>query len=351
MCTLSTIEVHGSPSDMGQALGEGLRPSIERLMARRRASAADYLRERGLSGGDLSQLGAACLQVLRGWDPRGWDEHRGVARGAGVNADELYALVNLTDVRDLACIPAQTDAEGCTAVLIPAAASLHGTPLGGQTWDLISGDVEDIIAVRRTPDEGPATWSVTVAGAPSLMGMNETGLAVGTTNIKVAGARIGVGYMSLLHRALACSDRREVATCIGGGPRIGAHTYWAVDPMGALELECDAMSCTQREALTVPLVRTNHCLHPARQDAEPPSESSLQRLARAGELESKSGLTVEDLRAVFSDRRDGLNSINRRHEDGEPTATNACVIADPSKGVLHACRGEADQGQWIELHP
>lgn len=348
---LPTIEVSGTVDAMGEALGEGLRTSIGRLLERRRASALEYQLERGLQPVDMSALGDDCLHVLRGWDPAGHAEHLGVARGAHVDPAELYALVNLTDSRDLACLGAQADAEGCTVVMVPPAAAAEGRPLAGQTWDLVAGDVEDVVAVHRRPDDGPATWSVTVAGAPSLMGMNETGLAAGTTNIKVAGARVGVGYMSLLHRALGCSDRREASACITGAPRIGAHTYWLADNMGVLELECDSLSYSTREAADQPLVRTNHCLHKGRTDAEPATDSSLARLESALSWARRRDITVEQIRTLLGDRSDGLCSINRRHDDGEPTATNACVIADPAGGVLHACRGEADRGVWLELTP
>lgn len=349
MLELQTIDIAGSRRVMGESLGESLRATIQGLVERRRGSAATYLAERGIAAVDLTNLGADCLQVLRLWDPAGYDEHQGVACAAGVDSALLYAMVNLTDIRDLACVPAQTDAEGCTAVMVPAAMSSSGTPLAGQTWDLVAGDVKSIVAVHRRPDDGPRTWTVTVAGGPTLMGMNEHGLALGTTNIKVAGARVGVGYMSLLHKAVHCHDRREASECIVQGPRVAAHTYWFADEAGVLELECDAIACTLREGFDKTLVRTNHCIEDGRDDAEAPSESSTARLVCAEQWARRATASVEDIRALFADRSDGACSINRRHDDGEPTATNACVIADPAQRVLHACRGEADRGCWVEL--
>ena len=349
MLDLPCIEVAGTPAAMGEAIGEALRAPIHALSDRRTEAIRIYVAERGLPEPDLAGLGGACLDVLRGWHLAGWEEHVATARSAGLDPAVFYALVQMTDVRDLASLPAQADAEGCTAVLVPSEATAAGSPLAGQTWDLNAADVDCVVAVKRTPDDGPSTWSVTVAGAPTLMGMNEHGLAVGTTNIKVAGARTGVGYMSLLHRAVQCNDRREAAATIMQAPRIAAHTYWCVDDMGVLELECDAMQCTQREGHSTALSRTNHCLHAARTDAEPAAENSIKRLATATAALDRSDNSIDTIRALFADRSEGICSINRRHDDGEPTATNACVIADPSARVLHACRGEADRGQWLTL--
>jgi isopenicillin-N N-acyltransferase-like protein len=349
MLDLPTIELSGSPARMGEALGEGCRDTICALVDRRTAAAQGYVSERGLEDVDLVGLGDDCLQVLRCWDPAGYEEHVGVATGAGLDAATLYAMLNLTDIRDLATVPAQVDAEGCTAVMVPPEASASGTPIAGQTWDLVAGDVDSIVAVHRTPTNGPRTWSVTVAGGPTLMGLNEEGLALGTTNIKVAGARVGVGYMSLLHKAIHCGDRREASECVVQAPRVAAHTYWFADTTGVLELECDAMACTLREGYERALVRTNHCLEDDRVNAEAPAESSTTRLARAQTWANRDAVSIEDIRRLFEDRSDGVCSINRRHDDGEPTATNACVIADPVNRVLHACRGEADRGTWVAL--
>jgi hypothetical protein len=86
-----------------------------------------------------------------------------------------------------------------------------------------------------------------------------------------------------------------------------------------------------------------------RLDAEKAAESSIKRLARAGAWATDGDHSIEGIRALFTDRSDGVCSINRRHDDGHPSATNACVIADPSTRTLHACRGEADRGAWVVL--
>ena len=58
---------------------------------------------------------------------------------------------------------------------------------------------------------------------------------------------------------------------------------------------------------------------------------------------------LEDLRRLFSDRSDGAESVNRYVEDGTGTSTNACMIAEPARGLVHACRGPADRGRWSEF--
>jgi isopenicillin-N N-acyltransferase-like protein len=349
MLTLPVIEVAGSPRAMGRAHGEAVRAMVRDFIADRVRAGAVFVRQRRRDS-DLLATAAACLERLRAWHPAGWDEHQGVAEGAGVDPVELYAAGNLTDVRDAAAFAPCADAEGCTTALVPPAASATGATLAAQTWDLNPPDLAFVIALRRRPDIGPATLSVTCAGCPNLMGLNAAGLAFGTTNLKVHGVRTGIPYLSLLHRISGCATRAEAAALLSAAPRAAAHSYWLADAAGVEDWECTAWSAERRPG-DGPLCRTNHCLaaaHAARED-EPPTASSQARLAAARARLAAGGIDVAALKNLFADRGQGLDSINRYAEDGTGTATNACMVAEPAADRLHACRGPADRGAWVTL--
>jgi isopenicillin-N N-acyltransferase-like protein len=352
MLTLPLIEVSGTPRAMGRAYGEAVRELVHGFMADRVRAGSLFVRQRRV-GGDFLATAAACLAILKEWDPSGWDEHHGVAEGAGVDPVGLYAAGNLTDIRDAACfrpLSASAESEGCTTALVPASRSASGAPLAGQTWDLNPPDLDFVVALRRRPSKGPATVSVTCAGCPNLMGLNADGLAFGTTNLKVHGVRPGVPYLSILHRLSRERDRAGSAAVLRSSPRAAAHSYWLADPTGIEDWECTADRALPRSG-DGPLCRTNHCLdagHAALQD-EPPTSSSLARLASVGARLAAPCLGVEDLRGLFADRSGGLDAINRYAEDGTGTATNACMIAEPRERRLHACRGPADRGAWVTL--
>jgi len=351
MLKLPQVRVEGTFAELGEGIGEALADDIAAMIDRRRAAAEAYfgLRGRG-SFDDMAAAAGESLEILEGWDADGWCEHTATAAAAGVPSDVLYAAANYSDMRDLVTLDADAD-EGCTSIAVPPAASRDGNILVGQTWDLHPLDVDSVIAVHRIPVDGNETWSVTVAGAPTLIGMNIHGIFAGTTNIKVAGVRPGVGYMSLLHRAIRCRDREEAAAVIQHAPRTAAHTFLLADVGGAIELECSATMTVRNDLDEEPIVRTNHCLAGPLDgaDAEPPSSSSLRRLDRAGSLLSQRSLDMEAIKAIMSDREDGVDSICRHEEDGEPTATNACVIGEPARQCMLACRGPADRGEWVPL--
>jgi len=359
---LPTVTVRGAPRQLGRGQGEAFRDEIRAFAEQRQRAFAVYARERG--GEDRARArelflstAARCLDLLAEWDPLGYEEHCGVAEGAGVDAVDLYAIANMTDVRDVVLYhfgvgaPHRAD-EGCSAIMLPGGATASGRPLIGQTWDLNPGDLDYVVGVRRIPEGGPETWSVTCVGCATLIGINAEGVAVGTTNIKTRDARTGIGYLSVLHRALRCRDRHEAAAWIAGAPRAGAHNYWAADAGGGAMFECSATVSVRHDlAHDGAICRTNHCLAEALRavEAEVPTASSRRRLERLEAAAAEGSADPETLRALFADRGDGNDSINRYPEDGQGTATNGCFVADPGEVRAWACRGPADRGRWIEL--
>ena len=349
---LPLVECSGDARSLGNQQGEALRERIAAFIDQRLTAFAEYSRERG--GPSVEQFlaaGAACLRAFEKWDPEGAAESAGIAEAAGVTAEALYGSTNMTDVRDVLLLPGTKADEGCTSLLVPAALSRSQQVIVGQTWDLNPTDLDFVVAVHRRPKDGPETWSVTCAGALSLTGMSAAGVAVGTTNIKTRRSRVGVGYLSLLHRAIRASSAAQARELVKAAPRAAAHTYWLADAAGASELECDPDTVIERRADVEPLARTNHCLSDAMRGAEgePATVSSQKRLARAEQQLRAGSQDVDSLRALMRDRSDGVDSINRYTEDAQGTTTNACVVAVPARLELWACRGPADRGEWVQL--
>ncbi len=349
---LERIECAGSPRELGLAQGEALAERIQGFVAQRLDAAAIYLSDRGAhSVADLLEVGRACLEVSKSYHPDGYAEHLGIAEAAKVDPAVLYATTNMTDVRDVLLLGKRADAEGCSVALIPKGLAQDHRLIAAQTWDLNPTDLEYVVAIHRIPKTGPRTWSVTCAGALSLVGMNEHGLTVGTTNLKTHGSRVGVGYLSILHRALSSGSRAEARKMVREAPRAGGHTYFLADANGAQEFECSAMLCVERTLESEPLVRTNHCVSAEVKslEGEAPSNSSLKRLARLGSVLARGEHSVATVRALFSDRTDGADSVNRYAEDNQGTSTNACFIGIPEALTFSVCRGSADRGRWVTL--
>lgn len=356
---LETLEVFGTPMEMGLQQGRHYGPRLNRFVEMRFEAARAYLDEHGgKTIDDLLRAGERCYDVLQRWNPNAVVEHEAMCSEAGADALAVFTAANMTDVRDVLLLGGNgpgvappADSEGCTAVLVTDDHSRDGTTLVGQTWDLNIGDLDYVIALHRRPKDRPEAWTVTVTGAPALMGMNAAGVAIGTTNIKTWRSRPGVGYLNILHRMLGCSTRAEAAKVVETAPRSGAHTYWVADAKGFVEYEATPYSVTRRDSAEGPLCRTNHCLDDANRilEGEAPSPSSFARLTRVKDWLSHHNQDIETLQRLFADRRDGVDSINRLPEDDQGTATNAVLIAIPERLELWACRGPSNRGEWVQL--
>jgi len=351
---LETLTVRGTHSQMGDAYGQHFKPKIKSFVEMRLSSAEKYFKDwqRG-SVDELLQRGAECWAMALEFDPASAREQEAIANAIGITPQKLYATTNMTDVRDVVLLPDTSTPdqdEGCTSALIPP--SPHSSGLYGQTWDLNPPDIDFIVALHRLPDHGLETWTVTCAGCMTLVGMNENGVSVGTTNLKTWKSRVGVGYLSVLHKAVQQESFTLASQICESAPVAGAHSYWIGAANGGIEWERSPDEAFKRETKDGPLGRANHCLFEPHQTREwiKPTPSSATRYQRVRELlADENNHSLEGLKSIFADRADGIYSINRYAEDDQGTTTNSVVISDPSNGVLHACRGSVDRGEWVTL--
>ncbi len=352
---LPLLTVSGTPHAMGSQYGAHFRDMIHAFVADRVTAVETYFKERGHAGTvPLFAAGAACLEQVRSFDPAGYAEHQGIAEGAMIDPVRLFTTANMTDVRDIITLPEDpvvVEDEGCTAALLPPEITANGRALQGQTWDLNGPDVEYVIALHRLPDEGPETWAVTCAGCQTLMGMNQHGVTVGTTNLKTKGAKVGIPYLSLLHLAVKQPTLAEASALVESAPVAGSHSYWIGDENEAVEWERTPQTANSRSTKHGPVVRTNHCLFDENIALETDlSPSTSERFARMQKLLAQSDAhNTEMLKQLFADRTDGRLSINRIAEDNSGATTNAVVAMDPSRLEFLACRGQADRGVWTQL--
>ena len=352
---LPQLTVTGSRHEMGRQYGAHFRDMIHAFLGNRVSAVETYLANAGHSGTDhLFEAGAACLDYVKGFDPDGYAEHIGIAEGAGLDPVRLFTTANMTDVRDIIVLPGDpvvVEDEGCTAALIPPSMSASGKALQGQTWDLNGPDVEYVIALHQLPDEGPETWTVTCAGCQTLMGMNQYGVSVGTTNLKTKGAKVGVPYLSMLHAALRQKTLKSASNLVEKTQVAGSHSYWIGDQDEAIEWERTPDTAHARSTQHGAVVRTNHCLVDDNIALETDlSPSTFERFSRINQLvDNNTAHTLATLQDHFANRDDGRLSINRYVEDNSGAATNAVVAMNPADLEFLACRGQSDQGEWVQL--
>ncbi|MCA9514505.1 MAG: hypothetical protein KC635_06150 [Myxococcales bacterium] len=350
------LSFHGSPRDMGRAFGESCRDEIRTFFELRVKNAVGQALEYGgrhVSADDVVRVARACLAPTEAYDPRGYDELLGIAEGADMPIEHVLATNGLTDIRDVLSWGGDLEAfGGCTAFLAQRDVTRDGRVLVGQTWDLATDNLPYVLAVHRRPDDAPETWCLTTVGCLSLIGMNDAGVAVGTTNVRTTDARPGATYLSLIHKALGQRDLEGAIGAIVDAPRAGAHFYYVADAHGgAVAVECSARRAWRHDVEGGFFGHTNHCLiedNVAIQGSEVRA-SSEARLMRLDALfaEHRGRFDLDVAQAVLSDRENGQNAIRR--DDFNGINTNGAVVMSPEDGVILACHGLPDAGPWSDL--
>jgi len=355
--TLRVVEVSGSRRAMGESFGEQLRAEARELYVIRLRSALTQAHEEGrreAAEEDLHRIARASFRVTADCDPETADEMEGIARGAGLTIEQVMVLNGLTDLRDaLSWWRGGELFGGCTAIVAQSDATRAGRMLCGQTWDLGTDNMPYVLAVRRKPSSGLRSIGLTVAGGLPFLGINEAGLAVGTTNLRTRDAQAGVVYVSLIDRGLRSRTAKEALKAMSAPPRAGGHFFYMADALGtAVALECTAKRHAAREVTRGVFVHANHCLEPDHHeidvDAAHPSTQARQRQMTALAEQAVGTLDEEALKSFFADTSGVPVAICRDDVDG--TSTNAAAIFAPEQGALLACHGLPSHAPWVELH-
>lgn len=357
---MDIIELEGSPFGMGVEFGRRCRAEIEALYALRLANAVAQAREYGGRSVDeawLLDVAGRCLPFVEAHHPAGLEELEGIAEGSGLALAQIWSMNALTDLRDVAAfseLPAPSvlpEDEGCSSIVVHEQATASDVgPLTGQTWDLGTDNMPFVCMVRRRPTEGPATICLTTVGCLSLIGANDQGLAVGTTNLRSTDSRLGVGYLDVIHRMLASRSFDEARRSLFEARRSGAHYFYLASAEGRIATFEGTATCLAEQELTSGFsVHCNHMLQLENLGVEvrgTPTASTHRRQQRLEELARGAGapLRPEDLRGFFADEDGGELAINRKDYQG--VSSNASVVIAPALGVLWSVHGPADLGTW-----
>jgi isopenicillin-N N-acyltransferase like protein len=346
-----TLDFQGTPAEIGEAFGESCRDLIEELYDLRIRNALEQAWTYGgrrLEVRHLLALAKTCLPMVARFSPGGFEELEGIARGAGRSVAEIWAMNALTDIRDVLAHGDIAEGEGCSSFVIPAGAAADGMGVCGQTWDLATDNGPFVCLVRRRPREGLRTLAFTLVGCLSLIGMNERGLAIGTTNLRTQDARPGLSYLDLIHAVLGLADREEAVSQIRTAHRMAAHFYYLMDSSGAASrVECTALSSAAETLRDHPHVQANHVLEGRFRPIETvvADGSSLRRCGRLAELIRDPGHRgIESLKGALADHEDAPKSICRHGHMG--VSTHGAVIMRPQDRMLWAVSGQPCSGTW-----
>jgi isopenicillin-N N-acyltransferase-like protein len=372
------IELAGTPRRMGRQFGEQLREQTRQFADVRLECCVQAAKKAGLAADKALVLETCgrCVDAHQRYDAAVWDELHGIAEGAGLS-DEMILICNgLTDIRDAvgaaagaiwASAPAGqaglTDARpgrpaeegGCTAWMAAAEATEAERVLAGQTWDMHAAAREFIVVVRRTPESGPATLSMTTAGCLSLVGVNSAGIAVGNNNLRPIDARPGVMYLAMIHRALSQSTLGGAVNAITQAHRCSGHNYYLAGSEGEIvDIETTAGQFEVIQPAGAVYAHTNHYLADRLRAFEQPgavSESSTWRLTRMLHVLSEQAgqITPASMMQAMSDTQGTGACRIWRNDPADAFPTCGAAVLSPQQRRMWVAAGEPKPETFVEF--
>jgi isopenicillin-N N-acyltransferase-like protein len=220
------------------------------------------------------------------------EEMAAMAAAAGITVAEAIIVGGFTDFVDAvrAELGVAPEEDTCTAVIVPAAASVDGTGLFGQTWDMHDTATKHIVLFDLQPDAGPASLVFTTVGCIGQMGMNEAGVCVGINNLTAAKGVRGVTWPFVVRKALQQTNLDAAIACVLDAELAGAHNFMLVDAAGrGVNVEAMPQGAVVTEVTHRPFVHTNHVLDEVNLAHQAPRDAglmanSVDRLNRAADV-------------------------------------------------------------------
>jgi len=348
------IEAFGSHRDVGRQAGEAARDVV--------AWGLDVYAERfealaGFSFAEAVERARPYLRPAEDYVPQSVDQLRGIAEGANVPFDRLFAL-NCSE--ELTCAADVVWPEHCTSFAVVAG----GRADSGHNEDWYPEEIggQTIRIVRLT---GPwSTGAYISAGPPynlPLTGVTAAGFTSAANTVYYRDERVGVPNNFLLAAVLGEPDLEHARDLLARAPRARGSNHlfcdargrvWNLETSGerwALVDGSPAPADATRAGASALFAHTNHYVSPelAPGDASL-SEGSRLRRTRAEELliaGVEEGADLVDLgERVLCDHENAPFSICDHWEDDDAdpdqTVTTASMVWEPAEGRAHVAAGQ-----------
>lgn len=245
-----SLEVRGTPREMGLSHGEELRDQIQELYLQRLNI---LLAESGLDQGSVLAAAADGWAAVERHCARISQEIAAVGEAANLSPAQLIVAGAYTDLADVLDAAPESASE-CTV-----AVSDTGTIFG--TWDSHPGASDAMVVLRREPTESPGTIALTTAGWPVQFGINSQGVCFAITNLTPQRAsRSGLPYIAAVAEVAGSQSTADATGWLQHQDFMSGHSYVIADGEAAAVVETAATGSEVRSVQAGVEVQTNHYL-------------------------------------------------------------------------------------------
>ena len=338
---MQILKVQGSPSQIGNAIGQACRDLILERMGRPRPNMAEDR---------MWQLVRECWSATKLNYPRVASELQGVAEGAQVPLSALFLTLceELWDLGD----------QGCTDLVAITPATKLGflIVMGHNDDEEPAVTAKNVVVIQAQPDNAPPSLWVTIDGVAIMSGMNAAGLALGGNQLTPDDVRSGIPRLVQSRAILDCRDMLSAQwVCLNEQRASSYNNILGFQDGTVMQLEASAKDVGFiRPGPEGLLWHANIFIHPKmkqHEDKDPEYiPSSVSRAAQAERLltENQGRIDPELMMELLRSHAGAPMSLCR-HEQYSVTVYSVVMLPD-QKGMWftagHPCQNEY---QWVSL--
>jgi len=344
--SLPLVKVSGSYYEMGVQHGKQCSKTIRIFVD----SLLDVIQKRsagtGINPEDVLTATHKFLPYMEKYAPYLVEEMNGIADGADLPREKIY-LCNLRGE-----LTYQRPRECTTFALLPEI-TVDNSILIGQNVDTPGRQESQGIMLHLSPKTGPSILTWTRAGTLAHVGINSHGFArVGNGLVSTQWRDYGVPSYLMWRRILEQKSVEDAVQLVTETKRAKSGNLLLADGESIVDIETTALEHRLLKPQNGFIVHSNNYLHPdlEKYDRLSTLADSAKRAERIAELirSRKGKVSWETTESWMQDHTGYPNSICRHPSRASEVKTIASVIAEPSKGVLHVCRGNPCINEYNE---
>lgn len=358
------IEVSGSPYDMGFQHGSQCKDLIKEAI---KSNLTDIIVAGEQKAGihvtkdEILRLTQRHLPYCEEEAPELVQEVRGIADGAGLPFEDVFALNCFLDLHDLTYpVLASETLFGCTTFAVTDSAAKNNQVIVGQTYDISAQFEPSVIFLKGKPEHGPEFTVLTMAGCVAWSGANNAGIGLVINRLTPDDGRAGVPYPFVVRKALSQKTIGYAVDAILRARRVSGIHYLLADESGAiLGLETSATDYEVIYPTDDTITHTNHYFTPRMQDHAKfhrrfAGESIIRLTQSRRYLKRHHGnLGVEELMELTKDHVNYPYSICRHpNENVDPerrSSTTASIIINPREKRVWGTAGNPCTQPYAEI--
>jgi isopenicillin-N N-acyltransferase-like protein len=322
---IPVIEASGTHRQVGQQIGERLRPQLQQALAHLHKGLPA-----GITRQDVLRQAQLYLAHSRVVYPQYVEELEGIAEGGGLPFEEVFLAV-CEELWEAAAWRGETHpAQGCTDFAARGRATLDGSTLLAHTNDLAPESEEHVVILRVQAGDEPEFLGVSVGGPGFSAGFNAAGIGLTGNHVACNDIRPGVPRLLIVRAILAARRLGEAMNACLLPQRASNYNNVIADSNG--EVYSVEGSATEYEAIYIEediLAHANHYASPPMRRFEADRHNiggSIIRYNRAMRLlrENYGQLSPERFQELLADHANYPASICK-HDDGSVTVFSIII--------------------------